>query len=215
VHTQPLSRPRTDFDDDTHPLLLDGFDDAVGRAWPLAGEGMATVAIVLGLLSAIVVLMPGEGRLSVALHDAFAHALGRAMFLIPVVLFGVGGLTLVHRFAPGARLPVGRLLGLLVLGLAALPAEQLLGGPGAGTGAVGQWLAGGLLEWLGGPATVVLLGAGVVVGGLLALDVSLADLVAHVHAARVPDAALTPLPPSPSGEGGVKYPPAGVREEAA
>jgi hypothetical protein len=178
--------------DDTHPLLLDGYGEGGSRAWSLAGEGVAALAMVLGLLSAIVVIVPADGRVSVALHDVLAQGLGRATFMVPVVLFAAGVLTLVHRFAPNVPLPMGRLLGLALIGLAALPAEQLLAGSGEGTGRIGQVLAASLIEWFGGPATVALLAAGVLVGVLLALDVSVADIVARVRAARL--SRVTALP---------------------
>ena len=105
---------------------------------------------------------------------------------MPVGLLIAGLLVLVHRFAPDVTLPRGRLLGLALLVLAALPAAQLLAPSVAGTGLVGGWLATSLLDWLGARVTTLMLLALIGLGALLALELSVGDLIVRARRARLP-----------------------------
>ena len=60
-----------------------------------------------------------------------------------------------------------RLIGLVVITIALLPAERLLG---QSTGLVGEWFTGFLLDLLGGPITVSLTLALVILGSALAFN---------------------------------------------
>jgi len=185
--TQPVSRARTDpdpLDADTHPIPV--LDDASLARPPWIEEAVATLALLCGLLTAVAVFVPADGRLSVGLHDLVGQLLGRASFLAPFGLLAVGVLLLMHRFVPDVELPRGRLFGVGLLVVVALPTAQLLLPLTAGTGELGQWLASTLLEWLGAPATTLLLVVLGLLGALLALDRSLGDLVVRARQARLP-----------------------------
>jgi hypothetical protein len=188
MNTPPATRVRTEpvvVDVDTHPIRVLDDDGHDARARWLE-EALATVAVLLGLLAAVAVFVPADGRLSLVLHDQAERALGHASFLVPVGLLIAGVLVLVHRFAPDVPLPRGRLVGLALLVLAALPAAQLLAPSVAGTGLVGAWLATSLLDWLGAPVTTLMLLALVGLGALLALELSVGDLIVRARRARLP-----------------------------
>jgi 4TM region of DNA translocase FtsK/SpoIIIE len=171
--------------DSTAPIVLPpGFGEDRRQVWLLTGEGLAALAVLLGILSAIVVFVPSGGRVSEPLHDALAWLLGRATFVVPLALLGLGIVALVHRFQPSVPAPTARLIGLGLIVLAALPAQRLLAPgsePADGTGVVGQWLASTLQDALGLPASAVVLASLLLVGGLLALDLSLADAAARLR----------------------------------
>jgi 4TM region of DNA translocase FtsK/SpoIIIE len=170
--------------DNTAPILLPpGFGDDRRQVWLLTGEGLAALAVLLGILSAIVVFVPSGGHVSEPLHDALAWLLGRATFVVPLALLGLGIVALVHRFQPWVPVPTPRLIGLGLIVLGALPAQRLLAPgsePAAGTGVAGQWLAGTLQDALGLPASAVVLASVLLVGVLLALDLSLADVAGRL-----------------------------------
>jgi hypothetical protein len=188
MNTPPATRVRSEpvvVDVDTHPIRVVD-DDQDGTRGPWLEEAAATVAVLLGLLAAVAVFVPADGRLSLVLHNEAERMLGRASFLVPVTLLIAGVLVLVHRFAPDVTLPRGRLVGLVLLVLAALPAAQLLGPSVAGTGLVGEWLATSLLDWLGAPVTALMLLALIGLGALLALELSADDLIDRARRARLP-----------------------------
>jgi hypothetical protein len=131
-------------------------------------DGLAVVALGLGCFLGVIVVLPPEGRIAGPLHEGVGRLLGHFSFLLPLALMGLGVVTL----APGL-VRRSRLVGVGVVLLAALPTAHLLG---LGSGLVGEWLGGVLLDALGGPGTTVVLLASLAVGGLLALDVSLVQL---------------------------------------
>ncbi len=180
--------------------------------WPLVRDGLSLLAVVLGVFLGIVVFLPAEGRVAAPVHDLVALLLGRAVFLLPIGLF-VGGVTsLVRSFMPEAPIPHARLVGAALLAFALPPALHLAGLESQqslaraqaheGGGYVGHWISTGLLDWVGGPATVALLACAFGVGLLLLFDVTVAQVVAVlalggqwlaaqvVAAARVSAAAL-------------------------
>ncbi|HYY88072.1 MAG TPA: DNA translocase FtsK 4TM domain-containing protein [Chloroflexota bacterium] len=158
--------------------------------WPLIRDGLAVLAVALGCFFGVVVFLPAEGRIAAPLHELLGLLFGRASFVLPIGLVIGGGLALVRSFLPEVPLAESRLAGLVVITLAALPAEHLIGlGPNGslaraeaheGAGLVGHWTGSLLLEWLGGPATAVVLIAALLIGTLLAFDLTLAQLVAAV-----------------------------------
>ncbi|MBV9356302.1 MAG: DNA translocase FtsK 4TM domain-containing protein [Chloroflexi bacterium] len=187
MNTPPATRVRTEpvvVDVDTHPIRV--VDDQAERRGAWLEEASATVAVLLGLLAAVAVFVPADGRLSLVLHDEAERLLGHGSFLVPATLLIAGVLVLVHRFAPDVTLPLRRLVGLALVVLAALPAMQMLSPSGAGTGLVGAWLATSLLDWLGAPVTTLMLLALIVLGGLLAVELSVSDLLDRVRRARLP-----------------------------
>jgi hypothetical protein len=133
-----------------------------------ATDALAVVALGLGCFLGVIVVLPPEGRIAGPLHEGVGRLLGHFSFLLPVALVGLGVVAL----APGLVRP-SRLAGMAVASLAGLPSAQLLG---LGSGLVGEWLGNVLLDALGGPATAVVLLALLVVGVLLAFDVSLVQL---------------------------------------
>ncbi len=160
-----------------------------GRSrWPLVRDGLAVLAIALGIFLGVVVFLPSEGRVAGPLRDALALLLGRGTFLLPIVLVASGAAVLTRSLFPEVPIPFARLTGAALLAAAALPSMQLVGlEPGEslaraqardGGGLVGHWLATGLLEWLGGPATTALLAGAIAIGLLLASDLTVGE-VAH------------------------------------
>jgi DNA segregation ATPase FtsK/SpoIIIE, S-DNA-T family len=145
--------------------------------WPLALDGLAVMVVALGCLVGVAVFLPAEGRIAGPLHEAIGVLLGRASFVLPIALVATGGLMLVRSFLPDVALPVSRLAGVVVLTLAGLPSAHLTG---LGAGVVGEWMGSLLLEWLGGPATAVVLTALLLVAFLLVFDLTVAQGVAAV-----------------------------------
>lgn len=161
------------------------FDDPLGAApppeasrWPLARDGLAVLALALAALCGVVLFLPAEGRVARPLHVALGALLGRAAFLLPTGLFVAGTILLVRGVRPAARLPGWRLLGLGLLAMGVIGAEDAIQ-PG-GAGLVGAWLRGVLLDWLGAPASLVALGLLVGVGGLLTFEARPTDVARGV-----------------------------------
>jgi hypothetical protein len=121
----------------------------------------------LGCFFGVVVFLPAEGRIAGPLHEGVGWLLGGFSFLVPLGLVGLGVLLLVPGMVAGSRLA-----GLAALVLACLPILHFVG---VGTGLVGAWLATLLVDWLGGPGAGVVLVAFVLLGALLAFDVTLAQ----------------------------------------
>lgn len=132
-------------------------------------ERLAAWTVIGAAVASVVVFMPPEGRVLTPVHDAVVTLLGAASFLLPIGLLLLGVLFAVRERRPGLKLPARRLVGLVLLALALLPAERLLGDT---TGVIGEWLATLLLDLLGGPIAVVLLLLLVVVGAGLAFGVT-------------------------------------------
>jgi hypothetical protein len=117
-------------------------------------ELLASLALLLAAIAAVIVFLPAEGRLLVPLHAAVEALLGQATFVLPLSLALAGALGLVRWARPDLALPARRLIGLGLLLLAVLPAEDLLG---RSTGLLGEWLSRFLIELLGLPLAVALL----------------------------------------------------------
>ncbi len=156
--------------------------------WPLIRDGVALLAVVLGIFLGIVVFLPTEGRVASPAHDFVTLLLGRAVFLLPIGLFAGGVVTLVRSFLPEAPIPYARLVGVALLAFALPPTLHLVGAEGQpslqralaheGGGYVGHWISTGLLDSVGGPATAALLACAFGVGLLLSFDVTVAQVVA-------------------------------------
>jgi hypothetical protein len=131
------------------------------------------IAFALAAFFAVMIFLPPEGRIGVPLHDVLVSLLGRATFMLPLALVLAGVLFVVHARRPSTPLPQRRLAGVGLIALAILPSEHLLGNADTGTGLIGKWLSSWLLDLVGGPATLVLLVAGLGLGALLAFDVKL------------------------------------------
>ena len=127
------------------------------------------MVLALAALLAVVVFLPGEGRVAGPLHEIVAMMLGQAAFMLPSALFVVGSVLLVRSVRPDMDLPRQRLIGLGLLALAVLAIED--------AGRVGNWLYGSLVDWLGGLATWIVLGAALILGAVLTFEVGIADLV--------------------------------------
>ena len=124
------------------------------------------MAIGIAAVLAVFAFLPPEGFLSGPLHQALAGLLGRSTFVLPVLLVLGGALRLAH-----VPLPRARLVGLVVLTLSVLTAEQLLVEGDAGV--VGRWLAQTALGAVGGIGTAVVLLSGLAAGALLTFGVRL------------------------------------------
>src|SRR5689334_11636766 len=74
--------------------------------WPLVRDGLAVLLLVLGVLFAIVVFLPAEGRVAGPLHDWIGLFLGQATFLLPLGLIVAGACMLLHSLAPDTPLPM-------------------------------------------------------------------------------------------------------------
>lgn len=168
-------------------------------AWTL--PLLAAAAFLLGLLILLALIFP-SGHLTGPLRAVVTSALGWCAPLLPAWLLGLSGVRLWSGLHHESHLPAGRIFGSglaslalvgLVQTLAQVEADSTARPDPFGGGVVGLWLLAGLTELLGGAGATALLVAGLILGGLLALDRSVADGVrlllrsAHVswHGARV------------------------------
>jgi 4TM region of DNA translocase FtsK/SpoIIIE len=136
-------------------------------------ETVAGVALFLAAVAAVIVFFPSEGLVLGPTHDAVQALLGSASFVVPLGLALVSALSFTRRARPDAVPPKRRLAGLVVLALALLPSERLLG---QSTGLVGDWLTEFLFDLIGGPlaaVTVVLL---IAAGTVLVFDINFRKL---------------------------------------
>jgi S-DNA-T family DNA segregation ATPase FtsK/SpoIIIE len=160
-------------------------------------DGLGVLAIGVAVLLATVLFIPAEGRIAAPLHAVLEALLGQAAFVLPVGLLIVGSLTLVRSFRPDLALPYSRMAGLVLLALVVVPAQHFVN---QSSGLAGRWLGGMLLDWLGGPATTVALVVVLLIGVLLAFDLTLAQLLGWLSRPlprwrRLPSVAL-PAPPN-------------------
>jgi hypothetical protein len=130
-------------------------------------EALATVASLVAAVLAIVAFFPPQGQVLMPLRGVLDGLLGQATFVLPLGLALAGALGFVRRARPNLALPRRRLIGLGLITIALLPADQLLG---QSTGLVGEWFTGFLLELLGAPLTIVGITALVAVGAALTFD---------------------------------------------
>jgi hypothetical protein len=139
--------------------------------WPTVRHNLGPACVLLAAFLAVVVFLPPEGRIMAPLHEALLMLFGRATFMVPLGLAFVGGLLLITRVRPDVRVPGRRVAGVGLIAVVARASENLLANGTGGTGRVGEWLSGGLLDLLGGPITIMLLVSLLAAGTLLAFDV--------------------------------------------
>jgi hypothetical protein len=115
------------------------------------------VLLLFAAFLAIITVLPPEGRIAAPIHLALEEWLGRAAFVVPVLVALTGLVALVHTLRPDLSPPWRRLAGVGLLLLGVLASEHLLEGGREGTGLVGEWLSSELLDLLGTPLTLFLL----------------------------------------------------------
>ena len=120
-------------------------------------DALGPIALLLAAFCAVIVFFPPEGRVSGPVHDLLVVLLGRATFMLPLALAVVGVIRLIHGMRPSTTLPRRRLAGVVVIAGVVAASEQLMANGGDGTGLVGAWLSGTLVELFGGRLTTVLL----------------------------------------------------------
>jgi len=130
-------------------------------------EALALSATLLAALVAVIVFFPAEGVVHAPVHVAIDALLGHAAFVLPLGLALLGGVAFARRARPGVPLPRRRFVGLGLITIGLLPAEDLLG---QSTGMVGGWFTGFLLALLGGPVAVALTLGLLMAGSALAFD---------------------------------------------
>jgi len=130
-------------------------------------EAFTLTALFCAAVAAVVVFFPPEGQVLVPVHDGLSRLLGQITFVVPLGLALASTIGLVRHVRPGFALPKRRLVGLGVIAIALLPAEDLLG---QSTGLVGDWFTGFLTALLGGPVTLGLIVALVMLGSALAFN---------------------------------------------
>ena len=141
------------------------------------------MALLLGAFFAVIVFLPAEGRIAAPLHGLLAVLLGRAAFLLPVLLAFVGVVLIVRRVRSNAVLPGQRSLGIGLLTLAVVGGEHLLASDPDGTGLLGKWLTTWLVDLVGAQLTIVLLVGLVAIGTVLVFNLKVRRV------AKQPDAA--------------------------
>jgi hypothetical protein len=99
--------------------------------------------------------------------------LGRAAFLLPLLLAFVGVVLIVRRLRPAAVLPVQRLVGIAFLTLAVIGGEHLLASDPDGTGLIGRWLTTWLVDLVGPQLTTVLMVSLLAIGTVLVFDLKM------------------------------------------
>jgi hypothetical protein len=145
------------------PATFEPLDEAQ-RTRELAADGLAVLALVLAALTGVVTFLPAQGYIATPLHDGLGMLLGRLAFALPLLLLVAGVVRLLR-----VEVPVGRVIGLALLGIGVLVAEHLLSA--GDSGLAGRWAATALLDALGVLATLVLVLATLAVGGLLTFGV--------------------------------------------
>jgi len=90
--------------------------------------------------------------------------------MLPLALGVVGTLLVLHAWRPDVALPRRRFAGVAVIALAVAASEQLIAHDREGTGLIGEWLSGLLLDLFGAPLTIVLLVVLLGMGSLLTFD---------------------------------------------
>ena len=130
-------------------------------------EALALTAMLLAALVGVIVFFPAEGVVLTPLHAATDSLFGSAAFVLPLGLALLGGVAFARRARPHVALPTGRFVGLALITIGLLPAEDLLG---QSTGMVGEWFTGFLLALLGGPVAVALTLGLLMAGSALAFD---------------------------------------------
>jgi hypothetical protein len=164
-------------------------DVDLDRSGPVR-DGLAVLALAVAALCAVVLVLPSEGRIAAPLHDALGALLGHAAFALPLGL-GLGAvLLLVRSVRPNVALPRRRLIGLGLLALSVLAADDHLAPNGGGL--VGAWLTGQLQDWLGAPASAIVLVCGLIAGTLLTFRIGLRDAQRWWRAQRRAGAAQQP-----------------------
>jgi hypothetical protein len=138
--------------------------EASWRAEALAGS-CALAAAVLG----VIVFVPSTGSVMLLLHGLLEAVFGKTTFVIPLALALIAGLAFARRASPNVTLPRRKLLGLGLITIALLPAQDLLG---QSTGLVGEWFTGFLLELIGGPLTLLLTLATLMLGSTLTFELT-------------------------------------------
>src|SRR5215207_1581383 len=88
------------------------------QRWPLARDGLAVVAIGLGLFLVVLLVLPAEGLVARRLRDSLWRLFGQAAFVVPMAMLLGGVGVLARTLAPDARLPYSRVVGLATLSLA-------------------------------------------------------------------------------------------------
>lgn len=132
-------------------------------------EALALGSTLLAAVVAVIVFFPAEGVVLTPLHQAIDALLGRVAFTLPLGLAFVAGVAFARRAHPNAPLPRRRLVGLGLITIAAVPAEQLLG---QSTGSVGEWFTDFLLALVGGPVAVALTLGVLMAGSALTFDLN-------------------------------------------
>jgi type IV secretory pathway VirB2 component (pilin) len=125
-----------------------------------------TAALAAAVLM-VVVFLPPEGLVLRPIHDVLDGLLGRTTFVVPISLVLVSALAFVRRAWPQTAVPKRRLVGLGLITIALMPADQFLG---QSTGLVGEWFTGFLLDLFGPIVAVVLVVALVMTGIALTFE---------------------------------------------
>jgi hypothetical protein len=149
------------------------------------------VLLIMGAVTLIALILPGQGRLTDLWRDSIAPWFGSGRWLLPFVLLAAGWYVERSRrnsAAWTARLFGGGLMFVSVLGLIELVGGSLeLSG-----GRIGGFLEGILSGLITSPGAFVLLAGGAVVGLLIMLDTPLRQLIAPFSGwAQTVSAALT------------------------
>lgn len=154
--------------------------------WRLVRGGVSLGSIVLGIVAELGVLF-GSGVLGEPLRQIASIVAGWAAPLLPFWVIGLGIIGLARTLRPELVMPSGRLWGMALATLALIGLLHLIpfGGPGGlqraqegqGGGLIGFALGSGLRDALGPAAALLLLCAALLLGVLLALNVTLSTAV--------------------------------------
>lgn len=151
---------------------------ASGEPWPREQQAitrevdaLGPVVLLLAAFCAVIVFFPAEGRVAGPLHEFVVVLLGRATFMLPLAMAFVGVLLVLRDLRPDIALPRRRLVGMAVLAIDVAATEHLMANGRDGTGLVGEWLSGSLIDLFGAPFTSVLLVVLLGLGILLAFNV--------------------------------------------
>ena len=150
------------------------------------------VLLVLGAVTLIALMLPGQGRLTDVWRDAVSPWFGSGRWILPFLLLGAG--TYVERVPSGSNSWQLTLVGVLVAFLGLLGVMAFLG-PHRG-GNIGGWEMTSLGGLITKPGSFVVLSAVGIAGLLLALDMSLRSFMSPIGRGASGLAAVLSRPPA-------------------
>ena len=151
----------------------------------MRGELIGSVLVLLALLILLSLLSPIKGQITTALIDGLHSLFGIGVWIVPLLLGGLGVWLALRDVTEGNTMSPWRLVGALGLFLvfegfatliAGIPASAQEAAEGTGGGVLGWLICGGLSAILGLPLTIIILLILAAISVMALAGVTLADL---------------------------------------